>query len=79
MQQKSLKGFCWNDKLARAAEEHSMDLLMTGGIGILGSDGSLPADRIARHCNIDQTWAECIVFGCTTAQEVVEQLIVNDG
>ena len=45
----------------------------------MGSDGSLPADRIARHCNVDETWAESVAFGCCTPEEVVEQLIVCDG
>ena len=42
-------------------------------------DGSLPVDRMARYCNINETWAESSCFGSTTAQEVIEQMLVNDG
>lgn len=52
---------------------------VSGQIDAVGSDGSLPTDRIARHCNVAETWAESTVFGCLTASEVVESLIVNDG
>jgi hypothetical protein len=52
---------------------------LSNKIGAVGSDGSLPQDRIARHCNVSESWAESTVFGCATASEVVEALIVNDG
>jgi hypothetical protein len=42
-------------------------------------DGSLPTDRLARYCMIDESWAESMVFQCISAQEVMERLIVNDG
>lgn len=42
-------------------------------------DGSLPTDRMARYCNIDEIWAESSCYGSVTAAEVMEQMIVNDG
>ena len=42
-------------------------------------DGSLPVDRMARYCMINETWAESSCFGSTTASEVIEQMLVNDG
>lgn len=42
-------------------------------------DGSLPTDRIARYCGINETWAESSCFGSISAMEVMEQMIVNDG
>jgi hypothetical protein len=34
---------------------------------------------MARYCNIDEVWAESSTFGSITANEVLEQMIVNDG
>ena len=42
-------------------------------------DGSLPTDRMARYCGINETWAESSCFGSISAAEVMEQMIVNDG
>lgn len=42
-------------------------------------DGSLPADRIGRYCNIDGMWAESMCFGLISANEVIEKLIIDDG
>ena len=47
--------------------------------GALGSDGSLPPDRIARYCNINEAWAETTIFCAVTPLEVLYQAIVNDG
>ena len=42
-------------------------------------DGSLPTDRMSRYCIINETWAESSCFGSVTAEEVLEQMLVNDG
>lgn len=42
-------------------------------------DGSLPVDRMARYCIINETWAESSCFGSVSAEEVLEQMLVNDG
>jgi len=42
-------------------------------------DGSLPTDRLARYCNIDESWAESLCYGLANPQEVLERLIVDDG
>lgn len=46
---------------------------------MIGSDGSLPTDRIARYCNIDESWAESTVFGVATPLEAIYQILVCDG
>ena len=46
---------------------------------LLCTDGSLPTDRMARYCIINETWAESSCFGSVTAEEVLEQMLVNDG
>jgi hypothetical protein len=35
-------------------------------------DGSLPTDRMARYCMINETWAESSCFGSVSATEVME-------
>ena len=34
---------------------------------------------MARYCIINETWAESSSFGSVTAEEVMEQMLVNDG
>jgi hypothetical protein len=34
---------------------------------------------MARYCNIDEVWAESSCFGGVTAEQVLEQMLVNDG
>lgn len=34
---------------------------------------------MARYCNIAEQWAESSCFGSVTAEEVLEQMLVNDG
>lgn len=65
--------------MAYSANDHVSDLRSTGLVGIVGSDGSLPTDRIQRYCGVNEHWAESTVFGFFTPWEALEQLIVNDG
>jgi hypothetical protein len=34
---------------------------------------------MARYCVINEVWAESSCFGSFTAEEVIEQMLVNDG
>lgn len=45
----------------------------------IGSDGTMPPDRINCFGTIDETWAESNIFGGLDALEVVERLVVSDG
>ena len=45
----------------------------------IGTDGSMPTDRISRYGTIDETWAESNIFGGYSANEVIERLLVCDG
>ena len=55
------------------------DIASKGLISSIGSDGSLPPDRISRFCNIDETWGESNIFGPTSPEEVLERMTVSDG
>jgi len=62
----------WSKELEKAAADHVADIGESGAMGSIGSDGSLPTDRIARYANIDETWGESTVFTAVTAREVLE-------
>lgn len=77
--QKGMKPFVWSEKLKKAAHDHVIDIGPKGVVSSLGTDGSMPTDRITRYGNIDETWAESNIFGGLNAKEVVERLLVCDG
>ena len=62
-----------------AAKDHVRDIGPKGFVSKIGTDGSMPTDRIGRYGVIDESWAESNIFGAITAEEVVERLIVCDG
>lgn len=69
----------WASELAMAAQDHVNDIGPKGIMSSIGSEGSMPQDRIARYCSIDEAWAESLCFGAITAEEVMERMIVDDG
>jgi uncharacterized protein YkwD len=77
--QQPMKEFKWNEKLTKAAKEHVDDIGPKGMVSSIGSNGSLPTDRISKYGGIDETWAESNIFGGLDAKEVIERLIVCDG
>ena len=71
--------FIWSDILKKAASDHVKDIGPKGLVSSMGSDGSLPTDRISKYGTIDETWAESNIFGGLNAKEVIERLLVCDG
>lgn len=69
----------WSDGLAAAARDHASDLAASGRLGHAGSDGSQPDDRASRHGRWHELVAENITFGSMTAEEVVVDLLIDDG
>ena len=64
--------------LARAAAGHAGDQSSTGRVGHDGSDGSGPGDRLRREGRWSAT-GEAIAYGPDRAEDVILQLIVDDG
>ena len=64
--------------VAQAAQSHSQDQA-NGDLGHTGSDGSTPGDRIARTGVLHTASGENIAYGSVTGQEVILDLIVDDG
>ena len=67
-----------NRLLVRAAAAHAADQSATGAVGHEGSDGSSAADRMRREARWSAS-GEAIAYGPDRAEDVVLQLIVDDG
>jgi uncharacterized protein YkwD len=65
--------------LALSAKDHMLDQGPTGQIGHTGADGSILPERIERHGEWVGLIAENIGYGYSTGQDVVRQLIIDDG
>lgn len=66
--------------LSKAAQQHVNDQGSKGGFGHQGSDGRMPSERAKAYVGaVEPYCGENISYGPRTAQEVVVQLLVDDG
>lgn len=83
-EESNLKPLRWSEPLSRAAKDQVLDLGLKGifihdGVKHMGTDGSMPVDRIKKYCSPTMT-GENIHYGKdTSAEAIVRALVVDDG
>ena len=69
----------WSEGLGKSANDHAKDIGGKGITGHTGSDGSSMTDRMDRYGKWQSKCGENCSFGCATAEDIICQLIVDDG
>ena len=66
--------------MTAAARDLALDQAKTGDVGHIGSDGSTPANRLARHGTWSVSYNENVDYGrFSTGRDVVIDLLIDDG
>ena len=74
-----IKALTWDDRIARAASDHTNDIGPKGITGHDSTDGTSMSGRMERYGQWSITCGENLSFGQTTGMDVVCQLLIDDG
>ena len=77
--QKSVPKLNYSEELGKAAKDHAMDIGEHNLYGHDGSDGSMLSDRIEKYTEWDDSCAESIDLGFKTADNIILNLLIDDG
>lgn len=77
--QKPVKELNYREELFKAAKDHAVDIGKNGLIGHEGSNGNLLADRIEKYCEWDDLCAENLDFGFKNADNIILNMLIDDG
>lgn len=69
----------WNDQLAKAAYDHSKDMVVNNYFSHTGANGSNPGQRITAAGYAWKTYGENIASGYTSEQQVFNAWINSEG
>lgn len=69
----------WSMELSKACKEHVSDVGPKGLMQHEGSNGTTVKERISNHGKILNCYGENLAFHCDDAEEVLQQLIIDDG
>ncbi|MEU3727600.1 CAP domain-containing protein, partial [Streptomyces sp. NPDC031705] len=68
-----------NEKLTKAAQDHSADMAAHGNMSHTGSDGSDPGGRITRAGYQWRTYGENVAYGYSSPEQVMEGWMNSPG
>ena len=77
--QKPLPELSYSEELSKSAKDHAIDMGENGLIGHDGSDGSMLSDRIEKYSEWDDACAENIDLGFKNADNIILNILINDG
>ena len=77
--QKPLDALTFDERLGKACEDHVRDMGQKGLLSHDSSDGKSMSDRVELYCEWDNSCGENIDVGSKTGQDVIVNLIIDDG
>ena len=77
--QKSVPKLALSEELSKAAKDHANDIGENNLFGHDGSNGNMLSDRIERYTEWDDACSESIDLGFKTADNIILNLLIDDG
>jgi len=77
--QKPVPKLALSEELSKAAKDHALDIGENNLFGHEGSDKSMLSDRIERYTEWDESCAESIDLGFKNADNIILNLLIDDG